>query len=103
MRPAPISSARVATPMMPRAPTDLADQPTDLFEQRRHVQGAQQEHHRIHPRHPVGGTSSRNVLGGRTTTFPGVNDGGVDEFLGWPLTSVSISPAGLILRRVQPA
>ena len=42
-------------------------QPTDLFEQRdvSRIEGAQQEHHRIHPRHPVGGhQQSQRALGG---------------------------------------
>ena len=77
MRPAPISSARDATPMTPSAPGRPADQLADLLEQRDvgGVEGAQQEHHRVdararRPRGPAGAACARRRRA-TATTSPG--------------------------------
>ena len=91
MRPAPISSARDATPMTPSAPDGSADQFADLLEQRDvgGVEGAQQEYHGVDPRHPVVGHQqpqrARGDVAGQRRRAGGVDDGGVDQFGGGPL------------------
>ncbi|CKT20347.1 Uncharacterised protein [Mycobacterium tuberculosis] len=105
MRPAPISSARDATPMMPRAPTDPPTSPPIC------LSSATSAAFRVRNRNttastrgtPSAGTSSRNVRSEASHAnddVPGVSTmvASMSSSAGHS-TSRSISSAGLILRR----
>ena len=103
MRPAPISSARDATPMTPSAPADPPTSSPICLQQRDigGVERAQQEHHRVDARHPVlGHQQPQRALGdvaGQRRCAWRVDDRGVDQFGGRPL-DVQVGDVGGIQR-----